>query len=115
MLYSASPASFSIAAAAATLAAFWVRLSAGAGSSEQFCSSMGNTGALDSTNIPLVPLTHDSASISQRSSLSIARLSSASFQDTRSNNKKGRKTQDGEIERVCHKIPIVVAEYLGQP
>lgn len=80
MLYSASRPSLSIAAAALeALAAFPPRSTGGTGSSEQFCSSRGRAGALDSTKMPLVPFTHDSASISQSSSLSIVKLSSASF------------------------------------
>lgn len=88
MLYSASRPSLSIEAAAlAALAAFPPRSTGGTGSSEQFCSSLGRVGALDSTKMPLVPFTQDSASISQRSSLSIAKLSSASFHALRFQSK----------------------------
>ena len=83
MLYNTVAPSLSNAAAAFALAAAFTALvprsSAVDGSSEQFCSSFAKGGALDSTSIPLVPLIQDSASISQRSSLSIARCSSESW------------------------------------
>lgn len=80
MLYNSSSLSFSSAAPAAAVFPALRPLSflGGTGSSVQFCSSLGRDGALDSTKMPRVPLTHDSASISQSSSLSIAKLSSAS-------------------------------------
>lgn len=56
-----------------------VRSSTTPGRSEQSGRRLGEGGALDSTRMPLVPLIHDSASISHRRLLSIARFSSASL------------------------------------
>lgn len=119
MLYSASCPSFSIAAAAlAALAALPPRSLGGTGSREQFCSSLGRVGALDSTKMPLVPFTQDSASISQSSSLSIAKLSSASFHAFRFQPKVGtgpsqshqvnrdRASEHKEVCRTCREFSL---------